>query len=58
MLLVSGGGDQALVLMTPHHQVQEVMQELLRNVVSWSVFTPGKTQIVTSKQDADSIMYI
>lgn len=43
LLLVSGGGDQTLVLVAPHHQVQEVVQELLGNVVRWSMFTPANT---------------
>lgn len=43
LLLVPGWGDQTLVFMAPHHQVQEVIQKLLRNVVRWSMFTPGKT---------------
>lgn len=45
LLLVSGGGDQTLVFMAPHHQVQEVIQELLRNVVRWSMFTPAKSTL-------------
>lgn len=42
LLFISGWCYQTLVLVTPHHQVQKVIQELLRNVVSGSVLTPGK----------------
>lgn len=40
LLLVPGRRYQALVFMTPHHQIEKVVQELLRNVVRGSVLAP------------------
>lgn len=40
LLFISAGCYQALMLVTPHHQVKKVIQELLRNVVGGSMFTP------------------
>lgn len=36
--------------MTPHHQVQEFIQELLRDVVSWSMFAPGKAGFIITRR--------
>lgn len=47
LLFISGWCYQTLVLVTPHHQVKKVIQELLRNVVSGSVLTPRKKKIDT-----------
>lgn len=34
------------MLMTPHHQIEEVVQKLLRNVVGGSMLTPAEEQKV------------
>lgn len=48
LLFISGWRDQTLVLMTPNHQVEKIIQELLRDVVGGSVFTPRDD---TSRKD-------
>ena len=40
LLFISRWCYQAFVLVTPNHQVNKVIQELLRNVVCGSVLTP------------------
>lgn len=44
LLLVPGRRYQALVFMTPHHQIEKVVQELLRNVVRGSMLAPVGTK--------------
>lgn len=44
LLFISGWRNQTLMLVTPHYQVDKVIQELLWNVVSGSVLTPKENQ--------------
>lgn len=41
LLLIPGRRDQALMFMTPHHQIEKVIQKLLGNVVGGSMLAPG-----------------
>lgn len=55
LLLISGWCYQTLVFVSPHNQVQKVIQELLRNVVSGSMLTPGKQkQIIRYKRTSSN----
>lgn len=42
LLFISGWCYQTLMFVTPHHQVNEVIQELFGYVVSGSMLTPRK----------------
>lgn len=49
LLLISSWSNQTLVFMAPHNQVNEIIQELLRNVVCGTMFTPKRKKAKQQK---------
>lgn len=50
LLFISARCYQTLMLVTPHHQVKKVVQELLGNVVGGSMFTPREKKCKINHQ--------